>query len=137
MFKVFYFSFQSTKVIQLNGGICLNLHNYDRGAKKKQAIKKIIARPLARRRLLPQAEFLYNFPVTLNFVALQKVKLLASFTNQGNQSSLCKLIFLIGFKMLRQVLDAMGEKSYLAFSHTCIFFRTSVGFENIFLDFRS
>ena len=63
--------------------------------------------------LSPQAELGYQGPVALNILAAKVVEETAPLTNHHEQAPATVVVALVESKMLRQVVDALGEQGDL------------------------
>jgi hypothetical protein len=76
--------------------------------------------PWRSRKLLTDAEFLNNRLVALGVVLLEVVEQTTPFADQHEKSAARAVVFLVRFKVLRQLADAFAEQRDLNFRATGI-----------------
>ena len=99
--------------------------------KRKKAAPIFGAASFLCRKLSAQTEFLDDSPVSLDVNFLEVVKNATSFTYELEKCTACAEVLLVGFKMLGEVSDTVGEQSYLALWRTCVSVGLSVFRENL------
>ena len=81
--------------------------------------------------LFTKVEVLHNLTVSLDVLALEVVKELATLTYEAEECTLCVVVLLVCLEVFCQVSDTVGKQSNLALWRTGVNIRLSVFAENL------